>query len=209
MLVGFYFKDEVVAGASKIYSFVSEKIAEVSGKISDNSSNNNNPNTSGNTQNNTVNVDGYMSGAEDKAYTLKEVLDTANNANTALQNYYKTLVEIANESKTNSVAEKIAESASMVANDKSALQTYEKAFSAYPNGLTYYNSLITRFDHLENLIEQITWVSEDKIYPYINQAINEENNMIIQGKADLINFLQQNNVNYTVNENSVTYELSN
>lgn len=149
---------------------------------------------------------GYLN--EEDLSTTKAVLAAANNANAALHNYYESLVEIASKSKTEDVVDEISKKASMIDQDMKVLTTYEADFSSFPNGGTYYQSLKNRFEHLQNLITNLTFVDQTKIYSYINQAINEENEYIIQGKNELVNFLKANNIQYTVNDSSVTYEIN-
>ena len=209
LLVVLAFRKDIAAGSRIVIDKISQLIAQRSNKDDTPQGGNNTPSGGDVTPQIPISEDsnGYMEPAADKTYTIKEILDVANDSNTALQNYYNTLVEIANESKKSSVAEKIARNKAMVENDMKALESYESAFAEYTSGTTYYNSLHTRFDHLVRLMDQITWVDETKIYPYINQAINEENQYIAQGKSDLINFLDVNDIPYTVNDSSVTYEV--
>lgn len=202
LLLAFAFRKEVIALGKIGYENVSALISKYTNKEL----------PSGESNNTEVeNIEnagdpGYLNAEE--LGSIKEVLGAADNANTALRNYYNSLIDIASESKTTSVIDQISEKAVMIEKDMNTLESYEVAFSEYPNGASYYNSLKNRFDHLQKLVSTLTYVDETKIYSYINQSINEENEFIIQGKNELVNFLKSNNIQYTVNDTSVTYELN-
>lgn len=203
LLLAFVYRQEAITLVKVGYENVSSIVNKVLNK---NNSDEQNPVVESDEPNIDTGESGYLNPEE--LDNIKEVLGAADNANSALRNYYNSLIEIASASKTTSVVDQITDKAAMIEKDVKALESYEVAFSEYENGASYYNSLKNRFDHLQKLVSTLTYIEETKIYSYINQAINEENEFIIQGKNELVNFLKSNNIQYTVNDTSVTYELN-
>lgn len=139
---------------------------------------------------------------------LKTVLTVANESNENLRSHYKTLSDIVETSDSEISQSMVKQLQEQVASDKEKLISHSQDFSSYAGGEAYYSSVLSRFINLENTINQITTISNiTDTRNLVNQAISYENSLIEQDKTILISFLEQNNVAYTQNENSISFDI--
>lgn len=196
-LIGYQFKDEI----KELFSSIDTKeIVNVFNSLT---------NKEKQKDDETIKIEnnGYLGEAESKDYSIKEILDVAAEANEALRNYYDALVKIASENSKDKVASITSANIEMIDKDLQKFEGYEHAFNQYTGGTTYYSSLHNRFLSLNDLLSTLEFVESSKVYDYINSAIETENQKVIEDKANLINFLQLNNVPYTDNGNEVIFDV--
>lgn len=150
---------------------------------------------------------GYIEAAEDKDYTLKELLTSASTASSALQSYYSRLQELAELSKNDDVHETATQLRNDIILDSNNFETYLPEFELYQGGVAYHSSIMKRFDNINELMSTLDYVENSKVYSYINNYVEKENNLIIASKNSLIDFLDLNGVPYTDKGNSVEFVL--
>lgn len=150
---------------------------------------------------------GYLTPSTNNEYSIKDVLSVATDANVALRNYYDTIVRLASSNTADHLADVINANLTMINADVIKFESYEKAFAQYTGGTTYYKSIHSRFESVQHLLDEIRFVDANKIYEYINNAIDKENKKVIEDKANLINFLQLNNIPYTDNGDDVIFDV--
>ena len=150
---------------------------------------------------------GYINAAEDKDYTLKELLTSASVASSALQSYYGRLQELAELSKNNDVHDTASQLKNDIMLDSQNFETYLADFELYQGGVAYHQSIMKRFDNINELMSTLDYIENSKVYSYINNYVDKENQLIVTSKNSLIDFLDLNGVPYTDKGNSVEFVL--
>lgn len=152
-----------------------------------------------------VEGEGYLTVAEDKDYTLKEVLQQSRISNDALQNYYTNLQDVVN-AKSEDMKTMVAEMQTEVKNDSKKFESYQKQFANYEGGLEYYNTIQNRFKNLDSILNYLNF-AQGTVVAYVNQQIDIENQYIEESIEALKNFLDLNGISYTETDNKIEYKV--
>lgn len=141
-------------------------------------------------------------------YNFSDIVRVSQEINSHLQEYYADIQSIIVESKKGSPETAIQTLKAKVEEDYTKFTTFEPYFSLYEGGSSFYKSLSERYDNIRGLIVSISTVSDnDMMYALIKNSIDVENQLIIKGKNELINFFEANNVEYKDKDTSVVFEV--
>lgn len=152
-------------------------------------------------------IEGRLSSKEDKEYSVEETLEKADVFNTNLITYYNEY--------TNSVVTDTFEAAitkakryeQMVTADRNVLMEYTDVFATVGGG-DFLNTVIDRYNNAINMFAALTSsVDKSNMMANMNIYIQQENYLSGDSKASLIEFLTTNNIEYTDNDDYVTFSL--
>ena len=145
------------------------------------------------------------SGVEER---LRTALKASISANDSLKTEFKNLTDAVETTDTSVMTSSISSLQTSVSEAKETLKSHQQDFAAYEGGESYYNSIVDRFTNLENVLSQVSTSSDNAVIrELVNQAVSYENTLIETDKQLLIQFLKQNNIEYTENENGVSFDI--